>query len=356
MDATPFLLRSAGVKTYLYYWVKSLMKLAGERELRLFPFLEFPPECVHDRSVLPYVPTMARLALLHAANYSGLPILDVLPRGEIFHASHQLRNPPRNTRLTATVYDMTCWLAPETHSAANVQAARRFADLVMKRADALIAISENSRQDAIRILDLDPAKVHTIYPGVASAFFEAKPRPAPKPYILFVGTIEPRKNVPALLDAWEQVPDALREAYDLVLAGSPGWGQGTGLERLQAGIRGVRYLGYVTEAEMPGLTAGAAAMVYPSLYEGFGLPVAQAMAAGVPVVTSHGSSLSEISEGAAVLVDPRSASEIARGIEKLLSDSDLRAALGHGAREKAAEYRWERCAEQSWRLFEGLVG
>src|SRR4051812_15580194 len=114
IDATPLLLRSAGVKTYVYHWTQALKFTAGEHSLELFPYLDSEiAECVHDRSVLPFGATMARLVLLHAANGSPIPILNALgARLDVFHASHQLVRPPRNTRLTATLYDMTCWLAP----------------------------------------------------------------------------------------------------------------------------------------------------------------------------------------------------------------------------------------------------
>ena len=145
------------------------------------PYLDPGEEYSHEKSLLSQPATYARLALLQAANYSGLPLLDWLgPRVDLFHASNQLRNPPRSCRLTATLYDMTCWLVPETHSTANVQASKLFAERVMRRADGLIAISESTRRDAVRILGLPEEKIEVIYPGVAEAFFSAAPGTAGK--------------------------------------------------------------------------------------------------------------------------------------------------------------------------------
>lgn len=373
VDASPLLLRSAGVKTYIYYWVRHLIETAGRnRQVALFPFLgdsrkPFFDRVEHERSVAAKAPTYARLAALHAANIFGPTALDWLrPPADVFHLSNQLYSLPRKCRITSTIYDLTCWLAPETHSPANVKGSKRIAERVFKPADALIAISECTKSDAVRILGLPPEKIEVIYPGVAEEFFRV-PGDArigiglaydlTKPYVLFVGTIEPRKNLAALLDAWELLAPDLRSHFDLVVIGAPGWGDPGVLNRLRAGVAGVRYLGYVPEEDLPAVTAGATVFVYPSLYEGFGLPVAQAMAAGVPIVTSNVSSLPEIAADAALLVDPRSPSEIRDAIERLLESEDLRRSLGNQGNERARQrFRWENCSRKSWQLFERLCG
>ncbi|HWQ55314.1 MAG TPA: glycosyltransferase family 1 protein [Bryobacteraceae bacterium] len=359
IDATPLLLRSAGVKTYVYYWVQYLVRAAGpKRRVRLFPLLDTIGECVHERSVAGPLRTAAGIALLQAGNYIQGPILDLIGRRtDIFHhSSQQLRQAPRGCRITATIHDLTCWLMPEMHTAANVRVNHEFARNVLARASGMIAVSGQTRDDAVRILGLDPAKIRVIYNGVAPAFFDAAALEAPKPYVLFVGTVEPRKNIAALLDAWSQLPPSVRQEFDLVLAGPAGWGD-TGIgERLASAGPGVRYLGYVPEADLPALNAGATAFVYPSLYEGFGLPLAQAMAAGVPAVTSAVSSLPEVAAGAALLVDPRSAADICAALERLLLSPSLREELGARGRRRAEEYRWETCAAKSWEFFEQVGG
>jgi alpha-1,3-rhamnosyl/mannosyltransferase len=362
IDAIPLLLRSAGVKTYVFHWTESLSRLldgdhASGHELELFPYLDRPALYDHESSVAGRWPTLARLALLHAANYSPVPILNKLGSHlDLFHASHQLLGPPRNTRLTATLYDMTCWLQPETHTPANVAMAKRFAQRVLTRADGMIAISESTRADSIRLLGLNPERIEVIYPGVAEPFFGAQPTARRKPYILFVGTIEPRKNVATLLDAYDQLSASLREEFDLVIAGPAGWRDPATLRRLQCPSPGVEYLGYVPEADLPGLTAGAAVFVYPSLYEGFGLPVAQAMAAGTPVITSNLSSLPEVGGDAALLVEPRSVAELRSALERILLSPDLRSRLSRSGIQRASLYRWDICARKSWRFFERVCG
>ena len=143
--------------------------------------------------------------------------------------------------------------------------------------------------------------------------------------------------------------------YELILAGPVGWGNTGVVERAQA-MRGVRYIAYVPEADLAGITAGATAFAYPSLYEGFGFPVAQAMAAGVPVLTSNVSSLPEVTGPAAVLIDPRSAGEIAAGLDKLLTSPSLRENLSRDGRVRAERFRWAECARKSLAFFERVIG
>ena len=159
-----------------------------------------------------------------------------------------------------------------------------------------------------------------------------------RPYALYVGTVEPRKNLDRLLDAWQSLPASVREQFDLVVAGPEGWQSAGTMARLRAPAPGVRYLAYVPEPDLPGITAGAIVFVYPSLYEGFGFPVAQAMAAGVPVITSDLSSLPEVTGGAAALIDPRSSGGTARRIRPPAHLTGTRARTGRGRQNPGATF------------------
>ena len=183
------------------------------------------------------------------------------------------------------------------------------------------------------------------------AYFDASPTRTERPYVLYVGTIEPRKNLGALLDAWGSLAPELREEYKLMIAGPAGWKSEEILARIQSEAH---YLGYVPEAAMPSLFASATAFIYPSLYEGFGFPVAQAMAAGVPVITSNVSALPEVTGDAAVLVDPLSVSEIATALTRVLESNSLRTDLAARGRRRAERYRWEACAQKSLDFFRSI--
>jgi len=368
IDATSLLLRSAGVKTYTYELIRALRQEHSAGEVRLFPFLDFPADYDHERSPLPYLSTMMKIAALHFGNLPYNPAWNFLGKTvDIFHCSNQCKNPPRNTILTATVHDMTCWLTPEFHSSANVRADAVYAERVLKRANALIAVSENSRRDAIKVLGIPEDRIVAIYPGVASHFFNVPPPEIERvrtklnlarPYVLSIGTIEPRKNTDRLLAAWSELRKDLRDSFDLIFAGPLGWASDATKAALhqdrKLGQGEVRYLGYVNESDLAGLTAGAAVLAYPSLYEGFGLPVAQAMASGVAVVTSNMSSMPEVAGDAAEYADPRSVDSIRASLEKVLDDEELRRDMGRIGIRIAQNYHWEVSARKTWAFWTSI--
>ena len=247
---------------------------------------------------------------------------------------------------------------PQLQKSVNVKTDREFANRILARADGMIAVSENTRQDAMRLLGIRPDKIRVIHPGVPEAYFSAVPVPQAKPYFLSVGTIEPRKNIDSLLSAWASLPASFRDEHTLLIAGMEGWDSAMTMSRILQMAKedaSVEYLGYVAETDMPSLVAGALALVYPSLYEGFGIPVAQAMAAGCPVITSDISSLPEVAGDAAILIDPRSVAEIARGIDRVAGSLDLREDLRRRGRERAAwHFTWARAATESLRYFDDI--
>jgi glycosyltransferase involved in cell wall biosynthesis len=355
IDATSTLVRSAGVKNYTYHWIAHLRRqtAAGE-EITAYPFVNNLGQLNHQARSLSLPSAALRLTVLHAVNLLGPAALDAVISGaDIFHASNLSHHPPRRARLTATVHDLTTLLMPELHTPANIRADHTFSENILGRANGLIAVSENTRQDAIRVLGIPPERITTIYSGVAPEYFNPAPASRAKPYALYVGAIEPRKNLETLLDAWRMLRPDLREAFDLVIAGPMAWASEPARERIRAEAV---YLGYVPEADLPGLTAGAAVFVYPSLYEGFGFPVAQAMAAGAPVVTSNTSCLPEITGDAAALIDPRSPGEIAAALTRLLESPTLRTELSERGKHRAQSYRWETCATQSLEFFRRVAG
>jgi len=359
IDATPLLVRSAGVKNYLYHWITHLRREAGRDSIRTFPRLGLLGPLDHNGSVAGRFRTATGLGALALSNYMPVPVLDWLTGdADVFHASVLVHHPPRRVRLTATIHDLTAWTMPELHPAANRRAESSFASLA-RAADRLIAVSQCTKDDAVRVLRLSEDKITVIHSGIADAFFDP-PREAiesvraryklSRSFVLFVGTIEPRKNVDLLIAAFNALPQTIGAEHEMVVAGPMGWAAPETRARLQS----VRYLGYVAEEDLAPLTAAATVFVYPSLYEGFGFPVAQAMAAAVPVITSNVSSLPEIGGEGVLLVDPRSENELRDALARLLTTPDLRAAVARRGRARAEQFRWPACAARSWEFFRSL--
>ena len=365
IDGTPLLVRSAGVKTYLYHWLRSLQASSAGHQVTVFPRIGPLHKLDHEHSVKPLLPTAIRLAALGVLNRGGR----WLPAGkpnDVFHASNFVRSLPRSAMVTtATLHDLTAWTMPEMHTRGNIAADEAFAERIVSKADRLIAVSESTRQDAIKVLRIPGDKIDVIHHGVPEVYFDASPADAARvarkhklerPYILFCATIEPRKNLDLLLDAYGLLAPSVKETFELVVAGMAGWASQRTVERLRCGGESLRYLGYVEEEDMPGLTRGASVFVYPSLYEGFGLPLAQAMAAGVPTITSGVSSMPEIAGDGAVLIDPKSVEELRAAMTRLLSSPSLRESLAVKAKLQAERYRWEDCASKSWAFFDRALG
>lgn len=364
VDVFPFLLRSAGVKTALYEWTRALRALPGAHQVNCFPWLDLPESIDHERSPLPRANTFARLLYVHLYNKMPAVARNMgVSRADLFHISIQLRQPPTRMPISTTIHDMTCWLVPETHTPANVAANKAFAERVYPQCRGLLAVSEATRQDACRLLRIPESKVAVTPNGIADHYFDVpaaegeRVRHAlqlPRRFALYVGTIEPRKNITRLLNAWDALPASRKEDWGLVLAGPIGWADEQTVHRVKNSA-GIRYLGYVPEADLPGLIRAASVFVYPSLYEGFGLPPAQALAMGTPVLTSNNSSLPEVCGDGAVYIDPYSEGEMTDALALLIGQSDMRAQLGEAGRKHVAQFTWQNAAVKSLRFFERIL-
>ncbi len=256
-----------------------------------------------------------------------------------------------------TLYDLSLLLRPEDHPRERVVFFRLFFRRRLPRADHVITISETVRTEALTRLGLNPERV-TAIPLAPAPHFRPPPEEMvketkrryrlPQEYFLFVGTIDPRKNLQLVLEALAHLPSG----PSLVIAGWKGWGEEGFKERLaRLGLRRrVLTLSYVPDADLPALYAGARALVYPSLYEGFGLPVLEAMACGCPVITSRVSSLPEVAGEAALLVDPHSVEEMVQALKEVLQPETAAELRARGL-ARAQEFSWEKTALKTLEVF-----
>lgn len=259
-----------------------------------------------------------------------------------------------------TICDVTPLLFPAAHGRMNVVHHRYVLPLILRQADHIITISEASKRDIVRLYRVPEEKV-TVTLLAADRRFGQIDTSSPeegngRPYILNVGTLEPRKNLSCLINAYAS---ARRKGlpHRLVITGASGWG-GSPLARLVDKLdlhTDITFTGFIGDGELPGLYAGADFFAYPSLYEGFGLPVLEAMASGTPVITSNVSSLPEVAGDAALLVDPHSVEDISAAMLKLGSDGELRSAMRDRGRVQAARFSWERTAQETWDLYEKVL-
>ncbi len=273
---------------------------------------------------------------------------------DVFHATNfLLTHPVERAKRVVTFHDLTVLLFPQWHPARRLREMRVGLPVSAAVADRIIAVSQATKDDVVKHLAVDPARV-TVVPLAVDDSFRPLPRPeieaalaplglVPGGYWLFLGTREPRKNLGRLLDAVIAAGD---EVGPLVLAGADGWGTDDLRPRIAGLARQgrVRSLGYVPAALRPPLLCGARVFVYPSLYEGFGLPPLEAMACGTPVVTSNVSALPETVGDAALLVDPMDVDALADAVRRLWRDEALRGDLRARGTPRARDFSWERTA------------
>lgn len=264
---------------------------------------------------------------------------------DVIHAT-TLALPPKSAALVVTVHDLAFLDNPSHFTKRGMSFFRRGLELALRDADLVLCPSEVTRR-ACETAGFAPEKVRVIPHGI-----DATPAPEDdiervkktysleRPYVLWAGTVEPRKNLPRLLAAFRQLDGDL----DLVLAGPKGWNED--LDELVGDLGGkVKWLGFVGGSDLAALYAAARVFCFPSLLEGFGLPVLEAMAQGTPVVTSRGTSTEEVARDVGVLVDARSEDSIAEGLARVLEDEALAKTLADAGRARAHQYSWARAAE-----------
>lgn len=265
--------------------------------------------------------------------------------------------------IVNTVHDLSFVRFPETHPALRIRFLEKHLPPVLERCNGIITDSAFVRDEVVSVFGIDPAKIHPIHLGVSPAY---RPRPAEETaavlakyglvhgqYMLAVGTLEPRKNLIQGLRAFRSLPEALRERMPFVIVGMKGWltdGIESEIDAL-ANQGQVRALGYLATDELLQIYAGATLLLYPSVYEGFGLPALEAMASGIPVITSNRSSLPEVVGDVGITVEPGDEKGFAEAIRMLAEDPAARAARGTAGVERARQFTWIRCAIETERVY-----
>lgn len=372
INAVPLLSPLTGVGQYTYRLVSEMQQL-----LDLRPWLfygtswqqairtEAPPG-VHGinnaiKRFLPRPLVITRsLKQMRFSSGAGKHRIDLYH--EPAYLAYRFRGP-----TVVTVHDLSWIRHPETHPADRVHDMNRLMPGVIKHATHIIVDSDFVREEVMSYYGVTPERVTTVLLGAAPEF---RPLDAAEcaqalaqfdlrhgHYLLAVGTLEPRKNLATVIAAFAQLPDAIRQRYPLVIVGMNGWG----MERFSDSLRHmiakgeVRLLGYVAQRDLPALYSGARMFVYPSLYEGFGLPPLEAMASGTPVIASHRASLPEVVGSAGLLVEPLDDGTIAQHMRALVEDDALHARLRAAGCERARTFTWARFAQETLSVYKKIL-
>jgi glycosyltransferase involved in cell wall biosynthesis len=307
-----------------------------------------------------------RLSVL-MAEYAGVPLDRWLKPGDVFHATDNWLPPLRRAGTVLSLQDLTHLLFPEYHLPLNRWFLKLMLPRFLRRADAVIVASESTRRDAERLLQIPAEKMQVIYLGVNKSYHPiadltvlARVRARyrlPDAYVLYFGTIEPRKNLQTVLDAYHALLAQADPVPDLVIAGRKGWRFQPVFDQVRAlGLETrVHFTDWVAEADAPAVMNAARAFVYPSLYEGFGLPPLEAMACGVPILCSNASSLPEVVGQAGLLLPPDNAGAWAEALSRVLSDAGLSRDLRARGLSRAGQFTWELTARQTVAVYQRVT-
>jgi len=370
IDVSAAVHRRAGLGRYTHELVRALVA-QGEHEYvafyhqrgqaRLDPPIDSLPQLTTRLSVKPW-----RLTAM-LAHFSNAPQDRLFRDVDVFHATEHLLPRLHRIRSVFTLHDLIFRFDPGSHLPLNRIYLNTMMPRFLRAADAIIAVSECSQRDAMRLYGTPAEKFRVIPEGVDARFkpladsvrlnqVRDKYR-LPERFVLFVGTIEPRKNLTTLFEAMAARRERGLEPWPLVIAGKQGWLYEPILQRIaDLGLQDAVHLtGFFPDDDLPALYSAATLLAMPSRYEGFGLPVLEAMACGVPVVSSSTSSLPEVAGDAALLVPPDDVSGWADAITRVWNDASLRGQLRERGRAQAARFTWENAAQQTSEVYRQIT-
>lgn len=370
-DARCFFEIKTGVGYYAYNLIKHLLDIDEKNNYTLFygvalrpskePLPDFSKKGV-DTILIKYP---GRIFDLVIDRFPSFRVDFLIGKYDVFHTPH-FTPPPLRGKTIITVHDLVYCLYPQFFPDSMIRPLLRHLSRAAREAKRIIAISENTKKDLVEVLGVEPEKIVVTYLAASELFrpiddeerisIARKKYGIDSEYIGFFGTIEPRKNVATLVKAYADLKRRNSLSYKLVLVGQKGWKYQDVFDTI-ASLRleeDVVFTEYVAEEDLPLLVNGAEVVVYPSLYEGFGLPPLEAMACGTPVITSNTSSLPEVVGDAALMVDPQSVEELSLAMERVLSDISLKEEMIHKGLERAKMFSWEKVAKETIKVYEDV--
>jgi len=377
IDISQIAYEGTGVATYTRLLVEALLRNDKHDE-----FVLFASSLRNRKPIKNFVKGLEAKNVKVKFSFLPLKILEILFNGihlipienfigdvDVFHSSDWLEPPTRSAKRVTTIHDFTVYKYPETFSQRGghdiVTNQKRKLFFVKNYSDRIIAVTQTTKNDAIEILKIPEKKISVVYEAADPFYYKREKigtiRVKEKyqvegRYILCVGTREPRKNLDRAIMAFAELTSKFPD-LNLLIAGKYGWGEDSAKLKVQSAklTEKVKILGFVEKEDLACLYSGAETLVYPSLYEGFGLPILDAMACGCPVITSDRGSMKEISGEAAVLIDPVSVKSISGAIAKICTDSNFRTKLSQQSLKKSGEFSWDKTALQTLEVYRTIL-
>ncbi len=380
----------AGIGHYTYFLIKNLLKVDKENEYVLF-FDNLISKEAAEKLIEENKNASVKFFPFHLYKhylpfwYSHILVAAAIGREklDVYHSPAYSFPLMYSGKTVVTVHDLAIFKHPEWFPKKFVSqffSTKISVPQSLKKANKIIAVSENTKKDIQEIFKIPGEKIKVIYEGVEKRIFPQRGEETcgvenqiceidlkskyglRDDYILFLGTIEPRKNILALIKAFLDLAKSdkkIKQNYQLVIAGAKGWKY----ENIFAEINRtkkiskeiVKYIGYVPAKDKFSLIRFATCFVFPSFYEGFGLPVLEALSLGVPTITSNVSSLPEVAGEAAILINPNKIDEISKALKKVLADQNLRKELSKKGLAQAKKFSWEKCAKETIKVYESVL-
>ncbi len=369
IDITQIIYQNTGVARYTENLVLNLLKKDQKNKYILFAFSTKGKEILQNfKRNLTSINQKFKLIVFpipeKVVNYMGnnvhlFPLDMLIPGIDVYHSSDWIQFPTKAKKVT-TVHDLVVYKFPQTSDEYIIKTHKKRLSWVKKECDMVISDSDATKKDLISVLKISPNKIKTVYPGINKNFIPKSDKEITKiknkyhlnkKYILTLGKIEPRKNFPALIKAFDKLLSKYTsnmQDFELIIIGNQGW-----QDKLNS-AKNKRILSYIDDIDLPSIYSGAELFVYPSLYEGFGFPVIEAMACGCPVAASDRGSLKEIVNDHGVFFDPTNEKDMAEKIFSIINNSKLKQSLKENGLEYAKSFSWEKTADEVINIYQNL--
>lgn len=366
LEGTPIFGNRTGVGQYVFNLFSALFEIDHRNSYLVYAYLfigkklanpfKRPPKNVHFRLVR-YIPS--KIVNVISRKISPMPMdLLTFTKPDTILFSNFVRGPVITKARTITIiYDLSFISHKKYANAKNAELLSKQVPISVKKSDIIVTISANSKNEIIKEYGASPDKIKVINPAIDQKIFYPRKKveiasvkrkyKIEGDYLLYTGTLEPRKNIIGILESYSLLPQNIRDRYGLILAGGKGW-LDDGIHSKLKELHGLNIIttGYVDDEDLPALYSGATVFIYPSFYEGFGMPPLEAMACGAPVVTSNNSSLPEVVGDAGIMVDVDGTKDLTNAIRRVLLDKNLQQKMKKAGILRAKQFSWTKSANK----------